>query len=1026
MLVGLAATLPAQFSFSLLSNLPANDAGANVADPSSIRLVDLDGDGNLDYVVGFAQAGTTNLQIRYGLGGGAFDAPVYVRTAVNPRKVVVGQGNGDTNMDLFAVCPAANAVSFIINANNRNFAPHQDYIPGLGYSPRDMVVTDLNSDGTNDMVFANFGNNSVTVYLGIGNDTFVVNATIPLGAQPVALVADDFNLDGRVDLAVLHNGGGAFSILFGYQDGTFATPFATSIGGAAGPSELGVDDFDHDGYPDLLVVKSAAGMIVGLRNNEFGFFTPAVTNLAPQGVGLKVADLNNDKIHDLIIGLNGGNQIRIFPGLNTLTGGYGAPLDFTVENGPASVDAGDVNGDGVADLVVANLTSGTISVLLNETPVAIPMKVTMDEDAVGGLPFTLLGTTNVPLTYTIVTAPLHGLVSQPTAGGPDVLYEPDADFFGTDFFEYVVDDGLITSLRARVYITVLPVNDEPSFVLPASQTVTEDWRGGGINYFATSISVGPANERGQAYRFYVYNDNPALFAVPPYMLVGGKLIFTPAKDANGFATVDVVMEDTGGVLRGGVNRATNSFTLFVDAVNDAPTFKLTTNRVVVAENAAPVVMPGFAVPSPGPADEAGQTLDDFVITRNTNPGLFAAGPVLTGAGELSFTLNQYSNGTAYISVQVSDDGGTANGGKDTSGIQTFVITVLPVNQPPYFELDSGLAASQIIYEDATNQVVPNFILLSTISTGPDNEAKQGYSFSVQNDNPALFMTQPSIRNIATNRTYTNYALVYRPKPNSNGVANVRVIMRDAGGTLYGGDNSYTNTFDITVLPVNDPPSATYGRVVYVLEDCGPVTTNWFKNLSTGPAEYHESTQSISRIIVYADVPELFAVQPTVDITGVLSFTPAPNAYGASRVTVNLFDDGPPGGPGDINNVTYSFEIRITGVNDAPWFTVTQNLVQVSYDAGLVRTNVLSFGPGPTNESGQTLTFSLVNNTNKTMFSRQPIIYPNGVLEFAPTNTPAAANKQVTLGIKMTDNGGISYGGVNTTPYVTNLTIRITP
>jgi hypothetical protein len=522
------------------------------------------------------------------------------------------------------------------------------------------------------------------------------------------------------------------------------------------------------------------------------------------------------------------------------------------------------------------------------------------------------------------------------------------------------------------------------------------------------------------------NDNPALFAVPPYLLVGGKLIFTPAKDANGSANVEVVMEDTGGVLRGGVNRATNSFVLFVDPVNDPPTFKLATNRVVVLENAAPVVIPGFATVSAGPPDET-EGWDDFEVKRNTNPGLFSAGPTLDAAGELRFELNQYANGTASISVQVKDQGGIANGGKDTSAIQTFVITVLPVNQPPYFELDDGLAASQIIYEDATNQVVPNFILLSTIRTGEsDNEAKQGFSFIVQNDNPNLFGIQPVIRNIATNRTYTNYALNYRPRPNSNGMATVKVIMRDNGGTLYGGDNSYTNTFDITVLPVNDPPSATFGRVVYVLEDCGPVTTNWFKNLSTGPAEYHESTQTVSRFVVQADLPELFLVQPAVDTSGVLTFTPATNANGATRVTATMYDSGPTGGPGDISHVTYNFEIRITAVNDAPWLIVTQNLVRVSFDAGLIRTNVLSFGAGPPNESNQALTFWVVNNTNKTMFSRQPIIYPSGVLEFAPTNTFLAVNKEVTLGVRVTDNGGVAYGGVNASPYVTNLTIRITP
>jgi len=649
----------------------------------------------------------------------------------------------------------------------------------------------------------------------------------------------------------------------------------------------------------------------------------------------------------------------------------------------------------------------------------------MDEDAVGGLPLTLEGTTNVFLTFTIVNGPFHGVAAQPTAGGPDVQYDPDPDFYGRDYFDYVVDDGSITSLTARVIINVLPVNDAPSFTIPATLNVFEDWKGVGINGFATGISVGPSNE-GQAYRFFVYNDNPSLFLVPPYLLVsGGKLTFVPAKNANGSANVDVVMEDTGGTLRGGVNRATNSFTLFVDAVNDQPSFTLATNRIVVLENAAPVLIPGFATLSAGPVDET-EGFDDFVITRNTNPGLFSVGPDLNAAGELSFEINQFSNGVAVVSVKVSDQGGTANGGKDTSIVKSFTISVLPVNQPPYFELDAFLAANQVVLEDATNQLVRNFIDLNTLSKGPVNEAAQGFTFIIQTTNPGLFQGLPYIRNIATNRTYTNFALIYRPKPNSNGVADINVIMRDSGGTLNGGDNSYTNSFTITVVPVNDPPSATINNHVYsVREDAGPVSTNWFKYLKTGPVEYHESTQTLS-FVTFNDQPGLFSVPPAVDPAGVLTFTSAPDANGVARITVNMFDSGPTGGSGDINNMTYNFELRVNPVNDVPFFSITQNLVQVSFNAGLVRKQVLSFSPGATNEDFQTVNYQLVNNTNQTMFSRQPIIYPGGLLEFAPTNDFGAIGKQVTLGVRAVDNGGVLYGGANTTPYVTNLTIKITP
>ncbi|MCX8157618.1 MAG: FG-GAP-like repeat-containing protein [Verrucomicrobiae bacterium] len=1012
-----ATLLPswAQMVFAPPVTYPALDGPPiNVADPVSVKLADLDGDKNLDLIVGFALSGATNIQVRYGLGDGTFGPPTYLRTLVNPLKVQVGDGNADKRPDILVANPAADGFSYLINSGV-GFAPFQAYLSPVGYAPSAIEVADFNSDGTNDLVVVNSSHNSISIYLGRADEIFVLHANLATGPNPVAVVVDDFNKDGRLDLVIGNAGNNTLSVFLGYQDGTFATPLTMSAGGGSGLTELAVDDFNADGYPDLLAVKYTSDMIVGLRNNQFASFLPALTNSVSTPQGLVVVDLNQDKTNDLAVGLRGGSDIRVFRGVPN---GYSLVGDFPCNSDPRALAAGDLNGDLAPDLVVANATPDTISVLINETPVARSFSVTVNEDET--LSFQLSGTAGVPLTYTIITPPANGLVFQPTLGGPDVDFQGNPNFFGPTFFEYVVDDGSITSAPARVNITVLPVNDPPSFSVDSWVSVPEDWLGNGINYFAYDIFVGPPNERGQAYRFLVSNDNPALFAVQPYILVGGKLMFRPAKNAVGLANVQVIMEDTGGVARGGINRSTNYFTLEVFPINDPPTFNFSTNQVVVLENAGNVVIPNFATDlSVGPPDEVveGQTLSDFEITRNTNPSLFSSQPQLDAGGTLSFTPEPFVSGFAYISVRVSDDGGTANGGKDTSAIKTFMIRVLPVNQPPVFSLDWTEAGLQTVYEDAPMQVVSNFIVASSIFLGT-NETSQGYTIIVQNDNPGLFITQPYIRK-------ADNTLLYRPRPNSNGVANVNVILRDTGGRANGGDDSATNSFVITVLPVNDPPSAQLvNRVITVLEDSGLTVSNLWRNIKTGPAEYHESTQTVS-FVTTTVTPDLFSLLPTNSPAGVLSFATAPDANGTTRVLVDLFDSGPVSNPYDNNVASYNFDIRILPVNDAPTLTITQSLVQVPVAAGLVRTNVLFGDPGAFNETNQALTFQIVNNTNRAIFLRQPIIYPNGMLEFAPTNSASAIGKEVTLGVRVVDNGGTSYGGVNASPYVTNLTIRLT-
>ena len=101
------------------------------------------------------------------------------------------------------------------------------------------------------------------------------------------------------------------------------------------------------------------------------------------------------------------------------------------------------------------------------------------------------------------------------------------------------------------------------------------------------------------------------------------------------------------------------------AVNDAPSFTKGANQTVF-DNAGAQTVPGWATAiSKGPADESAQTLT-FNVTGNDNPALFAAGPAVDANGTLTYTPSPSTGGTATITITLQDNGGTANGGVDTS------------------------------------------------------------------------------------------------------------------------------------------------------------------------------------------------------------------------------------------------------------------------------------------------------------------------------------------------------------------------
>jgi hypothetical protein len=149
-------------------------------------------------------------------------------------------------------------------------------------------------------------------------------------------------------------------------------------------------------------------------------------------------------------------------------------------------------------------------------------------------------------------------------------------------------------------------------------------------------------------------------------------------------------------------------TLPLTAVNDAPSFNLTSTLVQRTEDDGSVTVSGFAANMAlGPAaatDEAAQSLAFLVNVTGTTGGLaFAAAPAIDSTtGALTFTLAPNANGSATIDVVLQDNGSGLAPNVNTSAAQTFTIEVAPVND------------EQVL---VTNQVVPlEFGANSTITS----------------------------------------------------------------------------------------------------------------------------------------------------------------------------------------------------------------------------------------------------------------------------------------------------------------------
>ena len=148
---------------------------------------------------------------------------------------------------------------------------------------------------------------------------------------------------------------------------------------------------------------------------------------------------------------------------------------------------------------------------------------------------------------------------------------------------------------------------------------------------------------------------------------GSNLTYDPGADLNGADTFTYRAND------GSADSTAANVGVTINSVNDAPGFTKGANQAVEVNSGAHSV-PGWATAiSAGPADEVGQAVN-FIVTNNNN-GLFSAQPAVSPTGALSFTSAPGATGSATVTVAIHDDGGTANGGVDTSAPQTFSIRV---------------------------------------------------------------------------------------------------------------------------------------------------------------------------------------------------------------------------------------------------------------------------------------------------------------------------------------------------------------
>lgn len=323
--------------------------------------------------------------------------------------------------------------------------------------------------------------------------------------------------------------------------------------------------------------------------------------------------------------------------------------------------------------------SSTLTVTGDNNPpvLAASSSYTLNEDIAHN--FTLTAATDIDgdsLTYSIISGPSHGAISQCLGGTADLTctFTPAANYFGTDSFTYQAYDGLNYSSPQTVTFTINAVNDAP--VIAATQTLSTD------EDTALNFSLNEATDVENQTLTYSVVTTPAHGTVT---CVARNCTYTPVANYNGTDTFTYKAND------GSLDSAVVTATITVNSVNDAPVAANNYSLAVTEDTPR-----NFTLTSGTDVDLPAQTLTHVLVTSPSNGTL--SGCISSGASsDLNCTYTPDLNyfGTDSFSYRVCDSFACS------SSVTTVAITVSPVNDLPVAGADQNFALNDTQFIDFT-------------------------------------------------------------------------------------------------------------------------------------------------------------------------------------------------------------------------------------------------------------------------------------------------------------------------------------